>query len=188
MIIASMCISMEHKKLKSRPFHFLNHWANWNGFEQLVVENWKDEIKGNLLYVFYRKLHRVKIALKKWSKEKVNLQNLIDKYNADWKKQTEILRFDPLNEEAIVSQRRIKERMDNLLNAEERYYCQLRRHKWIENGECNTSFYQSYARRREAKNALSELIDSEGRVINMQEDIERETISFIIDLYNKEPM
>lgn len=60
----------------------------------------------------------------------------------------------------------------------------MSRHMWIEDRERNTKFYQSYAKRREAKNAISELYDNEGKAINKEEDIAAEALNFYTNLYN----
>lgn len=74
---APLFVEMQRKKLRRRPFHFINHWSTWEGFDTVVDEAWNKTVRENPLYVFAKKLENMKQALRKWAKEKVNVPTLL---------------------------------------------------------------------------------------------------------------
>lgn len=152
---APLLIELQRKKLKKRPFRFVNYWADWEGFDEVVDLAWSKEVKGNPLYIFVKKLENAKRALKSWAKEKANIPTLLVNNRKKYEVVCRELRKAPLDPKLIEKEKEIKNIIYDLEKAEEKFVWQRSRKRWINDGERNTKLYHSAVKRREASNAIS---------------------------------
>lgn len=141
---------------------------------------------GNPMFVFVKKLMKMKATLKTWSNSKACIPHLLKEAKKKMNEIDLLLQRDSLNELLIEKKFNIQKQWESLKKVEERRAWQISRQKWVCDGERNTKFYHSAIKRREANNAISEIYDKEGILINGQERIEQEAVDFYTALYNKD--
>lgn len=90
-----------------------------------------------------------------------------------------------MNALLIDREKEPKKVINELEKAEESFLWQRSRQRWINDRERNKKLYHTAVKRREASNAISELYNEDGAIVNSQECIEKEAIDFYDKLYNK---
>lgn len=54
-----------------KSFRFCNFWAQEYGFIEIVRASWAGRVRGNLMFIYVKKLKSVKHALIQWNKARV---------------------------------------------------------------------------------------------------------------------
>ena len=73
--------------------------------------------------------------------------------------------------------------MDNLLQLEEDFWKIRARSNWLQLGDRNTKYFHHHASQRKRKNALTNLEDGKGQVIENQQKLETHMVNYFKELY-----
>ncbi|XP_041999976.1 uncharacterized protein LOC121749471 [Salvia splendens] len=164
-----------------RAFRFQNMWVRHGGFNELVREDWMAPTDAEGLFNLKLKFARIKGALKRWNKEvfgniHANLKNCeenIAEAQADFEGNASARNRMEVN-------KRIAEYI-LLLKMEEDFWKQKAALQWLEEGDKNTRFYQSWVKQKRIRLRIHKIIDN-GRELTDDTDIKESAVSFFQNL------
>lgn len=153
-------VEAECKDWGPRPFRFFNYWTKHPSFKSLVDSKWNSySISGWGSFVLKEKLKRLKGDLKEW--RQLTFGDL-DKSIDD--KKAEIERLDILDDSFDLDEDEAKMRegiMEELINEtswREAQIFQKSRIKWIEEGDCNSTFFHKWVNMRNKRNEMQGIL------------------------------
>ncbi|CAN1147980.1 Transposon TX1 uncharacterized 149 kDa protein [Linum perenne] len=145
-----------------KPFKFYSCWMKHPSFPDLLKEAWSKRFYGSPFSILYAKLRRLKGHLKKLNdKDFSNIQARVTNQREMLEKAKLAVFTCPsqLNMRVMKDSER---RLADLVSNEE---CVLRlksRVLWIQQGDCNSSFFARYVSERQTRNTIRQLLDSKG--------------------------
>ncbi|KAJ8749245.1 hypothetical protein K2173_018724 [Erythroxylum novogranatense] len=143
-------------------FKFQNMWIRHPTFQSTVAASWEMPQEGYGMYRFSRKLRRLKEVLKHWNKDVFgNVFDRVRQAEATVKSLEQI--FD--STQADVDLVNLKSSQANLfqaLAAEEDFWRQKARAKWLQEGDRNTQFFHSSVLAKRSRLHISKLKNDQG--------------------------
>uniref|UniRef100_A0A5B6YUZ1 Reverse transcriptase domain-containing protein n=1 Tax=Davidia involucrata TaxID=16924 RepID=A0A5B6YUZ1_DAVIN len=166
-------------KLKRGPFRFYTYWMQHREFAQILHNSWTEPVSGNPMLRVSLKLKRLKVELKLFDKkfysrisqrtcearEKMNnIQDLVGMY--------------PQDQRLRVEEKKLKSEYLELSLAEEAYYKQKARVRWLALGDRNTSFFHKKVNGNRARNRILSIMDCNGTKLEDADAVQKEAVSF----------
>ncbi|KAM1304224.1 hypothetical protein ACFX2F_021920 [Malus domestica] len=167
------------------PFRFHSMWLDHQDFFPLVEDVWKSSnFYGCPMYVLGAKLRVLKSRIKVWNKSVFGDVNMnVDKaFDALDEIQKEISSLGP-SEERFTKEDNASLCVQNALIAQEKFYRDKSRIKWLSEGDNNTSFFHSMVKIRKLHRSLAVMRDG-NRVLDNQMDISQHVITYFQDLFS----
>ncbi|XP_010530574.2 PREDICTED: uncharacterized protein LOC104807150 isoform X3 [Tarenaya hassleriana] len=166
-----------------RPYKFFHHLTLLPEFLQVVRTNWlADGIEGTAQYQLCRSLKQLKIPLRSLNKTAFSQLSLrvqeAETRLAD--AQTTLLSFPtPRN---LAEEKEQRRQFMLLALAEEKFYKQRSRIKWLRLGDRNTAYFHKVTSTRNSQNQIHFLEDHQGNRLTSQTDIKDFAVSFYSQL------
>ncbi|XP_016482447.2 uncharacterized protein LOC107803276 [Nicotiana tabacum] len=165
-----------------KQFRFLNFWTDHNTFQEVVKENWVDDLAANSqvtsFTIFNNKLKKLKKVLSRWSKDiygdifqKVaSLEEVVLVHEAQFELSPTSMNRERLN--------KVKAKLTRYLALEEQFWRQKTGMAWFKDGDRNTKFFHAHVNRRRKILQLKRIQDSAGNWIEGNDQMAEEAISF----------
>uniref|UniRef100_A0A803PZR9 Reverse transcriptase domain-containing protein n=1 Tax=Cannabis sativa TaxID=3483 RepID=A0A803PZR9_CANSA len=170
------------------PFRFDNQWLENKSFSKLFEIWWnKANVSGWPGTRFMTKLRIVQENIKKWSKTTFGNSKI-----AKAAMERRILEIDKLegtsmwNQSLADERRGIKKDWQQKVFEEERNIWLKSKCKWVKEGDANSRFFHNLLNARKAKNTISRIEREDGTILDREDDIVSELISFFSKLYTSE--
>ena len=167
------------RKLKKKQYvfklqRFEECWLHDSGILEAVKGSW--EVAGDFMS---DKIHRCVNDLSNWSKDRFgdvpNQIKSVQKKLDDLNKQTQ--------HEGVMSEiRRVKARLNDLVESEEIWWAQRSRALWLKHGDKNTKLFHQKASQRKSRNWVE--CDDHREKFDDEEDIARVFNNFFQDLFS----
>ncbi|GLT29997.1 hypothetical protein SLA2020_048240 [Shorea laevis] len=164
---------------KRKSFKFFALWTKNEAFLTTVKQIWDStHIKGYVMYQLCKKLKALKPTLKKLNTDhygdiQSRLQLERDKLH--------MLRLDLLAnscEDLIQVEHEQANKVAALQLAEESFFRQQSRVKWLQEGDSNTAYFHQVVKIKRMKNTITELTAMDGRKLTALLDMEAEVVQF----------
>ncbi|XP_028069647.1 uncharacterized protein LOC114272174 [Camellia sinensis] len=170
-----------------KPFKFTNAWLLHPNFVSFLVKVWQEtQINGRAGFILHRKLHALKLALKKWSKEVFgNVSEKIKEVECQLHSLDLLAKDRPLLEAELKLKREGRSEMWRLNRMLEWEWLQKLRLEWTLKGDRNTRFSHVMASSRHNRNALNSILVEE-RVVEDPEQVKQEVWAHLNGHFSKE--
>ncbi|KAF8056399.1 hypothetical protein N665_1273s0002 [Sinapis alba] len=162
---------------KRRSFKFTNVIATMEEFLPTVEGYWKETEKlfhsTSAMFRLEKKLKGLKPSLRTLSKEKLGQlpKKTKEAYLRLCEKQRETLQCPTPS--AIKAEGEALEKWQKLADLEEEFYKQKSKLHWMEVGDRNNRFFHNAAKIREVRNAIREILCSDGSIATTEEEIKK---------------
>ncbi|KAL2471166.1 DNAse I-like superfamily protein [Abeliophyllum distichum] len=169
-------------------FRFQSMWCQHDKLLEMIKQNWDTPLspysKG--LFGFFYKLKWLKSALKRWNKEVFG--NIFDEIQKAEKEALDKERhYDTLQSpEARTEVNRSYANLNKLLSQEEAFWRQKSGIKWLREGDKNSKFFHAVVKKNRSKNKISQIRDSEGRLILNEAEIQNSAMAYFQSILTKE--
>ncbi|KAH0776135.1 hypothetical protein KY290_007546 [Solanum tuberosum] len=170
---------VQQVELRSRHFKLLNHLVKHEKFQETVKQAWQESVgKTNMLRV-WRKLKRVKQALKNLNTtEFQGVEARIKKYREQIQDLQGNMGILGQPTSLIEAKRDAKLNLEKWLNVEENIIRQKCRVQWLKLGDGNTACFHASLRNRLAQNKIASLTNATGNIVTNTKDVEDEILGF----------
>lgn len=175
-----LLISLEDNKKHKNDFLFQAAWLSHPYFQDLNVNNWKnnqsavdnvketaavlrDWIKNTFGNIFNRK--------RKLSARLVGIQKAMTANN---------------HRGLIKLEHKIRKELEAVLYQEEIFWFQKAREEWICSGDRNTSFYHTATNAKKTKRKIGQLQNNQGTWCNEENDIKHIIRDYFVDIFTKD--
>ncbi|XP_022735625.1 uncharacterized protein LOC111288993 [Durio zibethinus] len=115
-----------------KPFKFFNYRTGNPKCKLIVERSWENPIKGSPMLILHKKLKRLKLELRKFNLQSYG--NLSGRVQAK-RKELEVMQKAILTQnppkELVMTERSLYEELKDLMKAEESYYRQKSRIRWL---------------------------------------------------------
>ncbi|GAA0144400.1 hypothetical protein LIER_04857 [Lithospermum erythrorhizon] len=129
-------------------------WMLNDNFDNIVESNWVAPMEGSEIQVFWAKLKRFKICLKKWNREFFgDIFAGLRKIEEEMQIQEKIVQNDdtPSNREKLA---RLKSTNLQFLAKEAAFWEQRTGMEWVKNGDRSTSQFMNYVKKKRKKSKI----------------------------------
>jgi hypothetical protein len=158
-------------------------WETHDNFSPKLQESWNASVPSHTIADLNSKLSSLASDLTSWGKEtfgSVQLQIRV------LQQELNNLRSNPARVEPSFEEKKIVERLAEVLHREEVMWRQRSRVQWLAEGDKNTRFFHLRASQRKKKNRVSELLMADGTTITDESDMGRAAHEFYHQLYSAE--
>ncbi|GLT58450.1 hypothetical protein SLA2020_457140 [Shorea laevis] len=164
---------------RRKPFKFFNFWTKNEEFLNTVRQVWDaTTVQGCYMFQLCKKLKALKQALRKLNSK--HYANLPNKLQEELHK-LHLLQVDLLTcptAELIQVEHDQAQKVATLQLAEESFYKQKSRVKWLQEGDSNTNYFHKIATVRKGKNTIKTLYTQDNRRLTKISDMENEAVQF----------
>ncbi|GAV85491.1 Exo_endo_phos domain-containing protein [Cephalotus follicularis] len=168
----------------SCPFKYLNVWASYPSFLDVVKQVWPQTVEASPLEAVRKKLRILKPVLKEFHTRHFNnlatectrLKQLIEIQQAS-------LDEDPTNEEARSNEKKLLDKYNAACWKEESYLKQKARVNWLKLGNSNSAFFHRAVKMRQARNSIDKIQKANGEWTKSQKEVGEESVKFFTDLF-----
>ncbi|XP_020672870.1 uncharacterized protein LOC110092589 [Dendrobium catenatum] len=177
-----------NEKLHQRRFlRYEEVWASFLASKEIVLKNWSKTIKGDAMNVINVKCKRVLRALHYWSKAK--LKNYME-LKESLKKEISNLQLEESNGQGLSSEKlmllRSKTHEFNVIMARvNTWWRQRAKVRRIQENYMNSKFFHSFANGRRMDNAIRQLRNVDGVLVEEQAEIEEVMMNFFKEKWKK---
>ena len=166
------------------PFRFFSLWFENPAFEDVVFLAWDTQISGSPQVCLTRKLKGLKGLLKQLNKtEYDNLPARTDEARDALLQIQRLLLQQHGSEDLKVQENLALEKLVQLSVAEERFFKQKCRIRWIKEGDSNTSFFHNSVKARFNRNKILSRLLENGSRIHEQATIHAAAVSYFENLF-----
>ncbi|XP_077249093.1 uncharacterized protein LOC143888523 [Tasmannia lanceolata] len=146
-----------------KPFKFHNMWLSDTSLYEVVERAWNSKIRGNPIFIIFKKLQGTKRAIKDWNR---NSFRRVDILAPQIRKtldeiQTKVA-VDPRNSCLRDEEKAIREKFIQIAKQEESLFHQKSRVNWLNLGDSNTEFFHSAMSMRRNQNQIQAIEDQNG--------------------------
>ncbi|XP_074299335.1 uncharacterized protein LOC141630407 [Silene latifolia] len=160
--------STNHSQGK-RNFKYYNMWGGSEKFIPLVRENWDAGFTGTPMFRLAKNLKGMKVVLKELNKECFSdIENAATILQKKVEGLQEGINRDPTNVQKITEEYEASLHLQELAKARESFLAQKSKHKWIKDGDANTSYFHGLLKRRRNMNKVVMIEDMNGKVCDTQ--------------------
>ena len=157
-------ISLQQKFIAPpKPFKFFNLWIKHPDFLKAVEQSWSEHVSGNSMIILHKKMKKLKVCLRN-----LNTQNYADISRKVKEKKMELAEVQITNlsnpgENTVEQEKTLIKELHELLVAEESFFKQKFRIRWIQEGNMNTKFFHRVTAARQKHRTIQTLTDSDGK-------------------------
>nr|XP_027089582.1 uncharacterized protein LOC113710661 [Coffea arabica] len=166
------------KKMKKR-FVFDQVWAQSQEAEGVVRQAWARPQVGSKMFKITRKIRECRIALLSWNR--LNKKNAAIQINEIKRK------IQELKDSAVQGKSRkmaeLKLKLSSAYKAEEIFWAQKARSKWLKEGDKNTAYFHACVKTRRKRNQITSLQKGNGEWCSDNQQIIQEICRYYEDLY-----
>ncbi|XP_010531748.1 PREDICTED: uncharacterized protein LOC104807977, partial [Tarenaya hassleriana] len=153
---------------------------------QVIKNNWMgSSVPGTMQYRLCRSLKGLKQPLRQLNAEQFSNISLRTKQEHLKLKGIQHQLYSAPNEQLVEAEKLQRKKWVELANAEEIFFMQKSRIRWLQAGDRNTTFFHKVAKARVAKNHIHYLIDQQGNRIDQPEEIKNHAVEYFQDLIGK---
>ena len=137
-----------------------------------------EPMSGSPMEALHRKLKRLKQRLKAFNKEMfsdLSMRVKAKRVELD-RVQEEVLRQPRVD--LVQSEKKLSKELYELMQAEEEFYKQKSRIRWLREGDANTNFFHKSIAIRQNKGTISTLTDSDGNKILTHLELAKKAVSY----------
>ncbi|XP_070048900.1 uncharacterized protein [Nicotiana tomentosiformis] len=143
-----------------KPFTFLNFWAKYESFLNVIKQNWVTDTMGNPFNMFQSKLKKVKSALAAWRKETFGdifkqiaaLEDIIKVHEIEFELNPTVQNREKLH--------KVQADLTRFYHLEEKFWRQKAGMQWFQDGDTNTKFFHVHVRGKRKRLQLSRILDN----------------------------
>lgn len=181
---APAVLYMAEKAGGPKPFRFTSCWMKHPEFKEILQKTWSERVEGNPLKSLHQKLKNLKKPLKKLNQEHFSYISMrVECARKELEKtQTELMQL-PHNMELQKKERNELNIYADLLSAEETYYKEKARVKWLKDGDKNSKFFQRKVKSHQVKNCILRVQKDNGEWIEGDEEVKTEIVEFYKNLF-----
>ncbi|XP_026439702.1 uncharacterized protein LOC113338510 [Papaver somniferum] len=152
-------------KLKNLPFRVLKIWLEYEDFKRLIKEIWKEEVRGNPMFVFMQKMKIMKLKIKEWNWAVFgDIRVKLAKAGEEVLEAT-LISDKSLNNITLLNNLVVTRGKQEILTQQYQSILQQKsREKWLKDGATNTIFFHTSIKIRQNVNAITELEDDNGTI------------------------
>ncbi|VFQ63978.1 unnamed protein product [Cuscuta campestris] len=166
-----------------KPFRFINAWANHVTFLPLISKFWEENPNYGGMFGLHQKLKKLKNILKSWNKE--TFGNIFSKLTQAKDKSIEaekefLTNPSPSNRQALSL---AQVELQNASLNEISFWKQKSHLNWLELGDRNSKFYQSYVKGRRKKLRIGRVRRGEGSWTEDMEEIQKAAVEHYSKLF-----
>lgn len=163
---------LRHCQLGPLPFKYCSLWNRIPEARNAVWQAWTQHVEGSPTFIWETKMKRTRQALKNWAKTKFQEPELSKKHikKGLGELQQKIEAFG-LTQQDEENEKRIYSRLSQTLRDEETKWRLKSRQLWLREGDKNTSYFHKQVTIRKARNTVSTIKDSEGKIYTTQDTI-----------------
>ncbi|GKC52243.1 RNA-directed DNA polymerase, eukaryota, reverse transcriptase zinc-binding domain protein [Tanacetum coccineum] len=147
---------------KPTSFRFANYIANKPEFYQAVVDGWKTQVSGYIMYCLVNKLKKMKPIMNKLNWKHGDLTVRVEEFKEKLKEAQSIVEKDPYNKEAKVNDVEALFVYNEAVKDEENFLAQKARVEWLDAGDTNISFFHKVIKGRRSRNRVDIICDENG--------------------------
>ena len=165
---------------RDRPFRFEVMWMKDVRCEGVIKDAWENQYSGNPMKRLVSRVEACGTSLKSWNRLSFgHVRSLLGKKRKLLAK-VEALSMTGQSHEQV---RILKGEVHELMVKEDSMWHQRSRVEWLKAGDLNTSYFHSRASQRNRRNFVSKLICEDGRVIEEEQRIGHELVSYFSELF-----
>ncbi|XP_077228466.1 uncharacterized protein LOC143861423 [Tasmannia lanceolata] len=155
-----------------KPFKFHNMWLSDTSLYEVVERAWNSKIRGNPIFIIFKKLQGTKRAIKDWNRNSFwrvdilapQIRKTLDEI------QTKVA-VDPRNSCLRDEEKAIREKFIRIAKQEESLFHQKSRVNWLNLGDSNTEFFHSAMSMRRNQNQIQAIEDQNGELCTKPQGI-----------------
>ncbi|XP_062111327.1 uncharacterized protein LOC133822879 [Humulus lupulus] len=163
---------MPVENLGVKPFRFYNFWTEHVNFKQLVLDSWRQPMKGTGLKTIFLKTMRLKHKLKSFNVDHIgDIGVQFQKAKDQFQDALYHAQHHPRN---LVFQDNVKIAAENFRVQEKRYHsflAQRSKISWLKQGDMNTAFFFACLKKRKEDNRIATFINEQGRVVDNYSEV-----------------
>jgi hypothetical protein len=183
MILTELKKHNTHRPLGRKAFKYENVWQTHGDYDKVVVDLWQKAERGVGLEGFAKTLSSLQSGLSSWGTAtfgdfKKKLGNL--------RRELERVRRFSMGRGPSTEEKRIMERINEVLYQEEIWIKQRSRVNWLKSGDRNTAYFHAFASQRKRINTISTLQREDGSWCDDAEEVKEEVQGFYKNLYTSE--
>ncbi|XP_042009091.1 uncharacterized protein LOC121757642 [Salvia splendens] len=164
-----------------KAFRFQNMWVRHEGFRDLVKEDWMAPTEAEGILNLKIKLARIKSTLKRWNKEVFgNIHSNLKTCEENIAEAQAEFEGDPSARNRTEVNKQIAEYI-LLLKMEEDFLRQKAALRWLEEGDKNTRFYQSWVKQKKIRLRIHK-INANGCELTDDKAIKESAVEFFQNL------
>ncbi|KAK1661182.1 hypothetical protein QYE76_049341 [Lolium multiflorum] len=174
---------VSHRPLGMRAFKYENVWQTHGDYDKVVVDLWQKALRGVGLEGFAKTLSSMQNGLSSWGTAtfgdfKKKLSNL--------RRELDRVRRISLGRGPSPEEKKIMERINEVLFQEEIWIKQRSRVNWLQSGDRNTAYFHACASQRKRMNSISSLQREDGTWCDDAEEVKDAVQGFYKYLYTSE--
>ena len=168
--------------LPPKPFKFFNFWTKHPDFLKVVESSWKEQVHGNPMSTLHQKMKKLKASLRSFNKFKyADISGKVKEKRRELA-EVQLQNLSTPTPGLVELEKILNLELHELLLAEESFFKQKSRIKWIQKGDMNTQFFHRMTAARQKQMTISTLIDSQGRKLTTYSQITNEAVSYFQQL------
>jgi hypothetical protein len=170
---------------KRKLFRFEDMWRTEQGYAETVTKAWVPRVRGPPMLQVQDMIQRCGRELTKWSHVHFgSVTKQLKKKQAELKLAEEESTRGKGHDQVLT----LRQEVRTLLCKEEKMWQQRSRALWLKDGDQNTKYFHSRATHRKRRNALIELRDPTGAVINEPNEISIRFVQYYAELFTAVPL
>jgi hypothetical protein len=177
------------KSFGPRPFKFFSYWAENPDFLAWVSEGWRLEVTGVPMFCLYARLKAVKQVLKE---KTLVCYGAIHQKVACARDRLEQAQKDVLllggQADCLIKEKECLHEFLSISKAEEAYFKQKSRVKWLNLGDHNSSYFHKMIKIRTSRNLITHLWDGNGVKVDEENQIKQVAVDFYEKLLGTESL
>ncbi|VFQ62046.1 unnamed protein product [Cuscuta campestris] len=167
-----------------KPFRYINAWANNSSFLPLIDKFWNDNPNYGGMLGLHQKFKRLKVVLKAWNKESFgNIFSNLSQAEEKAKTAENIFSSDPTSANRQSLYKAHAELQYANIN-ELSYWKQKSHLNWMELGDRNSKFFQSYVKGRRHLLKIRKIKGENGRCIEDTEGIKKAAVEHFSKVFS----
>ncbi|CAL1383579.1 unnamed protein product [Linum trigynum] len=165
-----------------RPlFRFDARWADNPEVRAMVAYVWQEPVQGTPMFQLWERLKKLRHLLYDWSR--AGTTNSLRNIHTLQNEITRIKAIHPINWQEVTS---LESELNRQWEAEERYWQQKSRLRWLKRGDQNTSYFHTVTRTRRKKFFVSGLFNDSGDWVTEEKGKAEVAVDFYQLLFTSE--
>jgi hypothetical protein len=175
MVVTEMSKYVKQRLSKGRSFKYENVWQTHADYDRIVNDLWGKTEKGTGLSGFANSLSSLQTGLESWGTS--TFGNFKRKHQ-NLPKELDRVRRNSMGGGPSVEEKRLMEKINEVLYQEEIWIKQRARVNWLKSGDRNTAYFHAHAAQRKRINGIHILYREDGSVCETADDIKDTKLLF----------